>query len=107
MSTRRIYTDEFKAAAVSRLLDGGEKPSHVSRELGVTMTQLKTWKLEQQAAGSAAALARQKVDTTELQRLRRENKRLAEENDILQKASIFSPSGRRRCDGQAEFHLHP
>ena len=26
MSTRRIYTDEFKAAAVSRLLDGGEKP---------------------------------------------------------------------------------
>jgi transposase len=50
---------------------------------------LKTWKLEQQAAGSAAALARQKADTAELQRLRRENKRLAEENDILQKASIF------------------
>ncbi len=87
MSTRRIYTDEFKTAAVSRLLDGGEKPSHVSRELGVTMTQLKTWKLEQQAAGSA--LARQKADATELQRLRRENKRLAEENEILQKASIF------------------
>jgi transposase len=82
MSTRKIYTDEFKAAAVLRLLDGGENPSHASRELGVTMTQLKTWKLEQQAAGSAAALARQKADATELQRLRSEADRLAEENEI-------------------------
>ncbi len=89
MSKRKIYNDEFKAAAVSRLLEGGEKPSLVSRELGVTMTQLKTWRLEQQAAGSAAALARQKADAAELQRLRRDNKRLSEEVEILRKASIF------------------
>jgi transposase len=89
MSKRRTYTAEFKAAAVSRLLEAGEKPSVVSRELGVTLTQLKTWRLEQQAAGSAEALAAQKADAAELQRLRRENKRLAEENEILQKASVF------------------
>ena len=89
MSKRRTYTVEFKSAAVSRLLEAAEKPSVVSRELGVTLTQLKTWRLEQQAAGSAEALAAQKADATELQRLRRENKRLAEENEILQKASVF------------------
>ena len=89
MIKRRTYTAEFKSAAVSRLLEAGEKPSVVSRELGVTLTQLKTWRLEQQAAGSAEALAAQKADAAELQRLRRENKRLAEENEILQKASVF------------------
>ncbi len=47
MSKRRTYTAEFKVATVSRLLEGNEKPSVVSRELGVTLPQLKTWKLEQ------------------------------------------------------------
>ncbi len=45
VSKRKIYTAEFKAAAVSRLLEGGEKPSVVSRELGVTLTQLKTCRM--------------------------------------------------------------
>ncbi len=89
MKKRKTYTAEFKAATVSRLLEGNEKPSVVSRELGVTLTQLKTWRLAQQAADSAKALVRQKADAEELQRLRRENKRLTEENDILQKASVF------------------
>ncbi len=89
MSKRKTYTAEFKAAAVSRLLEGNEKPSILSYELGVTLTQLKTWKLAQQAAGSAETFVRQKVDAEELQRLRRENKRLVEENDILRKASVF------------------
>ena len=74
---------------------------------GVTVSQLKTWRLEEQAAGSAAALARQKADAAELHRLRRENKRLSEENEILQKASVFSPSGRRKYDGQIELHRRP
>jgi len=89
MSKRRTFTTEFRTAAVSRLLDDNERPSVVSRELGVTVSQLKTWRLEEQAAGSAAALARQKADAAELHRLRRENKRLSEENEILQKASVF------------------
>ncbi len=87
--TRKRYTAEFKAAAVARLEETGETLSRVAQELGVTATQLKTWRLEQQAAGSAEALARRTAEAAELQHLRRENRRLQEENEILRKASAF------------------
>ena len=59
--TRRRYTAEFKAAAVARLDETGETLSSVAQALGVAATQVKTWRLEQQAAGSAEAVARRKV----------------------------------------------
>jgi len=86
---RRRFTEEYKAEAVERLSAPGASYSSVASELGVTATQLKTWYLERAAAGSEEALARQKADAAELARLKRENKRLTEENDILQKASAF------------------
>ena len=36
MSKRNTYNTEFKVAAVARMLDEGEAPSTVSRDLGVT-----------------------------------------------------------------------
>lgn len=89
MTKRKTYSDEFKACAVARVLEDGEKPTAVARDLGVSLQQLKTWRLEQQAAGSAEAVARQKAEAVELKRLRQENKRLQEENEILRKASSF------------------
>lgn len=86
---RRIFTDEYKAEAVARLDQVGSSYGGIAAELGITVTQLKTWHLEQIAAGSADALARQKADAAELLKLRKENKHLAEENEILQKASAF------------------
>jgi transposase len=87
--TRRRYTAEFKAAAVARLDEPGETLSRVAQALGVAATQVKTWRLEQQAAGSAEAVAPRRAEATELQQLRRDNKRLQEENEILRKASDF------------------
>ena len=89
---RRKFTPEYKAEAVERLREPGATYSSIASQLGVTATQLKTWYLELAAAGSENALARQKADAEELTRLRRENKRLAEENEILQKASAFFAS---------------
>ena len=50
--------------------------------LGVTPTQLKTWRLELEAAGSAAASAVQKAQAAELAQLRRDNKRLTEKVEV-------------------------
>ena len=86
---RRTYTDDFKAAAVERLYEAGATQCSVAKELGITGTQLKTWRLEIEAFGSVEAKRRQKVDAAELVRLRKENKRLAEEVEILHKASAF------------------
>src|SRR5919112_4015764 len=87
--TRKRYTAEFKAAALARLEEPGETLSSVAQSLGVAATQVKTWRLEQQAAGSAEAIARRRAETAELQQLRRDNKRLQEENEILRKDSAF------------------
>src|ERR671927_1867068 len=87
--TRRRFTAEFKAEAVKRLLEGGKGLGEVATELGLSPGQLSGWRNEHLAAGSAEALARQKAEAAELARLRRENKRLEQENEILKRAAAF------------------
>ena len=83
------YTDTYKAAAVERLYEPGATQGSVAKKRGITGTHLKTWRLEIEAFGSAEAKRRQKADAAELARLRKENKRLTEEVEILHKASTF------------------
>ena len=91
--TRRRFTSEFKAQAVRRLLEGGKPLSEVATELGLSPGQLSQWRNEQLAAGSAKALAQKRADEAEVLRLRRELKRLEEENLILRKAAAFFARG--------------
>ena len=58
--TRRRFSLEYKEQSVARLSEAGATHSSVAAELGVTPTQLKTWRLED--AGSAAAIAAQKAE---------------------------------------------
>jgi transposase len=90
---RRRFTTEFKAEAVKRLLDGGKGLGEVATELGLSPGQLSAWRNEHLAAGSAEALAARKAEQAELQRLKRENKRLEEEVEILRKAAAFFARG--------------
>ena len=91
--TRRSFTREFKAQAVKRLLEGGRGLSEVATELDLSTGQLSTWRSEQLAAGSAEALAARKAEEAEVQRLKRENRRLEEENLILRKAAAVFARG--------------
>ena len=91
--TRRRFTAEFKAQAVRRLLEGSRGLTEVATELGLSTGQLSAWRAEHLAVGSAEALAARKVDEAETLRLRRENKRLEEENLILRKAAAFFARG--------------
>src|SRR3954465_600848 len=91
--TRRRFTAEFKTQAVKRLLDGGKGLSEIATELGLSPGQLSAWRTEHLAAGSAEALAQRKAEEAETLRLKRENKRLEEENLILRKAAAFFARG--------------
>jgi len=91
--TRRRFTAEFKAQAVKRVLEGGKGLTEVATELGVGTGQLSTWRTEHLAAGSAEALAARRAEEAEMQRLKRENKRLEEENLILRKAAAVFAKG--------------
>ena len=86
---RRRFTAEFKNEAVRLLEESGRPLQAVAAELGVHANQLRTWRNERLAAGSAEALARQKAEAAELARLRREVKRLEQENEILKRAAAF------------------
>ena len=90
---RRQFAPEFKAQAVRHLLEGGKGLAEVATELGVSGGQLSAWRNERLAAGSAEALAARKAEQAEMHRLRRENKRLEEENLILKKAAAFFARG--------------
>ena len=90
---RRRFTPEFEAQAVRRLLEGGKGLAEVATELGISGGQLSTWRNEHLAAGSAEALAARKADQAEVQRPRRENKRLEQEVEILKKAAAFFARG--------------
>src|SRR3569833_1107027 len=95
---RRRFTAEYKAEAVKRLEESGKPLQAVAEELGIHANQLRGWRNEHLAAGSADALARQKAEAAELARLKRENKRLEQENEILERAGprLFSPGRRSR-----------
>ena len=90
---RRRFTREYKAQAVQRVMESGLPLADIAAELDVSPGQLSQWRNEQLAAGSAEALAQKKADEAEMLRLRREVKRLEEENLILRKAAAFFARG--------------
>jgi transposase len=73
--------------------DNGKGLSEAATELGLSPGQLSLWRNEHLAAGSAEALALRKAEQAEMQRLKRENKRLEEEVEILKKAAAFFARG--------------
>ncbi len=70
-------------------VEAGCHAGQLAQELGITSSQLKGWRLELEAAGSAEAVRRQKSEAAELAELRRENRRLKEEVEVMRKASAF------------------
>ena len=91
--TLRRFALEYKAQAVQRVIESGRPLADIAAELDVSPGQLSQWRNEQLAAGSAEALAQKKADEAEMLRLKREVKRLEEENLILRKAVAFFAKG--------------
>jgi transposase len=90
MTKRKTFTKEFKLEAV-RLFETGDKDGvTLARELGIRRNQLYKWQKELQDKGTEAfsdAGRRPASKDGELARLRHENARLQEENEILKKAA--------------------
>ena len=84
---RNRYTKEFKEAAVKLVTEQGYQISEAARNLGVNANLLGCWKSEM--AEGQDGLGNKKALQSELSRLRRENKRLQMEREILKKAAAF------------------
>jgi transposase len=87
---RRKFTDEFKAGAVRLVLDEGKSAGAVARELDLTDSALREWVARAEADRSRGTSGRlTTVEREELVRLRKENRQLRLERDILKKAAAF------------------
>ena len=84
---RKQYTKEFKEAAVKLVTEQGYQISEAARNLGVNANLLGRWKSEMSEGQDG--LGDKKALQSELSRLRRENKRLQMEREILKKAAAF------------------
>ena len=90
---RKQYTKEYKVEAVRLIVEEGRSLSEVARELGTAQSLLHRWKKksEEGTIDPFPGKGRLSPEDEELRQLRRENKRLRMERDILKKAvAIFS-----------------
>jgi len=87
---RNRYTKEVKEAAVKLVTGQGYQTSEAARNLGVNANLLGRWKREMsEGQDSSSGSGNLKVMQSELNRLRRDNKRLQMEREILKKAAAF------------------
>ena len=87
---RRRFTDEFKGEAVRLVREGGLTVAQAARDLDITASALRTWvKQAEVDDGKGHPGALTTAEKEELGRLRRENKQLRMEREILKKATAF------------------
>ena len=87
---RRAFTPEFKVEAVRLCRVGDRTIRQVADDLDLTETALRAWvKQADVDVGNGPAEALTTAEREELARLRRENKRLTMERDILKAAATF------------------
>ena len=87
---RRKFTREFKEEAVKLITEQGYKITEAARNLGIDSNVLGRWKRELEGSEKdASGLQGGSVMQAELNRLRKENKRLKMEREILKKAAVF------------------
>ena len=85
---RRSYTPEFKSEIVDRCRAGDRSIAEVARDFDLTESAVRRWVAQAEIdAGERPGLSTEERE--ELSRLRRENKRLQADVDLLKRATAF------------------
>src|SRR5690554_4125339 len=89
--TYRTYSDEFKADAVHLVLQEGLSATSVAKDLGIHANTLLNWVNLKRAQNIDEGKGQGVIEDkdSELARLRRENRILREEREILKKAAAL------------------
>ena len=87
--TRRSFTDAYKTGAVRLVLDEGNTVAAAARDLGLTESSLRNWVEQARADRTKGKTGLTTEERTELAALRKDNRELRMERDILKKAAAF------------------
>jgi transposase len=85
---RRIFTEEFKKQIVQLYLNGKPK-SEIKKEYDLYPSTLNNWIKQHQETGSFKSKDNLSNSEKELIKLRKRNKQLEMENDILKQAALI------------------
>jgi transposase len=83
------YPPEFRAEAIRLVQSSGKPQAQIARELGLTTETLRIWRKQAAVDTGQRSDGRTTDEQDELRRLRRENRILREEREILKKAAAF------------------
>jgi transposase len=85
---RRAFTDQYKADVVALCRTSGKAIGQVCRDLDLTETAVRRWVAQAEVDdGKREGLT--STEREELARLRKENRALREERDLLKRAAAF------------------
>jgi transposase len=85
---RRSFTPEFKADIVERCRAGDRSIGQVAKDFDLTETAVRAWVNQAETdAGERPGLTTEEKE--ELTRLRRENRSLKEDVEVLKRATVF------------------
>jgi len=85
---RRSFTPEFKADIVDRCRAGDRSIGQVAKDFDLTETAVRAWVNQAETdAGERPGLTTEEKE--ELTRLRRENRSLKEDVEVLKRATVF------------------
>lgn len=82
------YPPEFKADVVAMALQGDVPKQQVARDFGITETTLYRW-IRQHEIDAGRRNGASSEELSELRQLRKNNKRLEQENLILRRAAAY------------------
>jgi transposase len=92
---RRSFTEEFKAGAVRLVLDEGKAIGQVARNLDLTPSALRSWVDQARADRSKGKTGLTTTEREEFAKLRKENRELRMERDILKSAAAYFATHQR------------
>ncbi len=93
--TRPPYPPQFRSEAIRLVKTSGESIRQISKDLGISDQTLRNWVRQADVdAGKASGVSTE--ERQELSQLRRENRKLREEREILRKAAAFFASETER-----------
>src|SRR5215218_1381859 len=86
---RRAFTAEFKAEIVEVCRRGDRSVRQVAKDFDLTETAVRDWVRQADLDAGTRTDGLTSAERDELTRLRRENRRLAEDVEILKRATAF------------------
>ncbi|MBF0530393.1 MAG: transposase [Deltaproteobacteria bacterium] len=89
MSTGKRYNDEFRLQAAKLVVEQGYNLNEAASRLGVNAWSIRQWIKKFRASGQFPPVSQVIPEAEEMKQLRKENKRLQLEVEILKKAAAY------------------